>query len=302
MSKETQGVVSTPRPQEQLPVIITEAQAKIAEFKQLVTGLIIVDADGLSSAKNHLATLVKFRTSHDKRREELIRPALDWQKKVNAEFKTIEAEVKPLENTLQETINKFEHAERERKRALERKRIAKLELYGMSLIGMNWSIGNYHVHAPSILSMNEEQFESVLINAAKERADIGERERQARLAKEEAERVQAELEAKRKELAELEAKLKQASEPKPEAVEVVAPMADPTHIVTTVETITIDTSTGEILPDAPFDLPESKPVVDTFKLAFQNGVDHCREQVIKILNDRSITSRAVMIERINQIK
>ena len=75
-------------------------EAKIAEIKEQTADLDASCADGYKGIKNGLSVLTKYRTSVEKKRMELKRPALEYGRAVDAEAKRITALILDVEDPL----------------------------------------------------------------------------------------------------------------------------------------------------------------------------------------------------------
>ena len=106
-----------------------EAQVKtlVAELQDLkIQG--VDDREGIKSAHAGRMALKELRVNIDKTRKELIDPALQWQRTVNAKAKELTEQIKPIEDRLKEEEDRIKEEKRRIKEAKERERMEKLRI------------------------------------------------------------------------------------------------------------------------------------------------------------------------------
>lgn len=193
---------------------ITEATLeKIRKYKDFT-----VDGPGdkknVKIAKSKYKKIRQLRIDIDKKRKEIIRPALDFQSAVNDEAKRLTGEVKPVEDHLKEVVDKVKREEEALKAKKMKERRQKLIDAGYKFDGQFYALGELALHPSALTDADEETIDQWLRDGKREteRMEREEAERKA-----EAERIRKEKEKLEKDRRELEAEKKKIAREKAEA-------------------------------------------------------------------------------------
>lgn len=178
------------------------------------------DKKGLKKVQGQHKKVRKLRLDIEKKRKDLIRPALDFQNAVNTEAKRLTAEIEPAEKHLKSELDRIEKEKQEILARQVKDRRQKLVDAGFRFDGRFYSLGTISLHPSALEEADDETIDKWVKDGKAEAERLAEEERQR---KEEAERIEKEkqdLERQRREIekqkAEMEAQKKkqeQAEQP-----------------------------------------------------------------------------------------
>lgn len=182
-----------------LPVV----DAKITKLKAQYSGLTINGIDdkkGYAAVKKAISELVSYRTSTDKKKEEITQDYRDVIKGVNGEAARIVELIRDIETPLRDLKKKYEEdleAEKKRIEEAEKKRIEdrvnELKSAGLSFDGAFYVLGNISIDLGTIKKMPDDKFILLKSKAADESVRLAEEEAERERIRE-AERVKIEKE------------------------------------------------------------------------------------------------------------
>lgn len=296
--KEAQNelVVSSIGTMEQLEALEnTYKDVTVKDVKDLAGYNFIVD--GYKDVK-------KIRVQVEKRRKEITKPALDFQREVKSVADSITERVVLIENHLLEQKKAFEDAEKAEKKRIFQERTATLIKYGWELVSGNYVCGAVHLSPEQITEMDEDSL--------KFNIELGKKE----LARKEAEqkRIQEEKQAlidernklaleREQMIAEMDAQ-KESMRIEREELKAQKEALDKAYPDKTNSDVKEETKKEETKKEEVKTLTETtEPVKVSHEYA--NGFEQFRTDILKFLNDpNNKPTRKTLVEWItnNQIK
>lgn len=207
-----------------VPVVpMPVSDEKIGELKDAFCGLSAETDYGYKEVKKAIQVCVKTRTAIDGKRQELNEEALRWQRTVNAEAKRLTALVEEIENPLRSKKQAVDDEAAKRKQELEEKQRAFVQGRLDEYVRRTGKSCRYDVAeamcdsqwAEFVEDAEEEAKEIASAEAERKLADERERRKLAEAVERERaenQRLQAELEAMRKEKADRERAERERSE------------------------------------------------------------------------------------------
>lgn len=179
---------------------INPYRAVIQQIAAECASIEITDRTSLEMAQVAVRRLVKLRTGIDKRRLEMVRPMIDFQKRFKAECDAMVSEIEGIETPIKTKINAEEIRLQEAAKAEHIRRVTLIETAGWVLAGQFYQCGMSRILFDQVDQADEQQL--------MEWVDIGdaERDRLAAIAVAEQQRVEA-MVRQAQELSEREAAL-----------------------------------------------------------------------------------------------
>lgn len=199
-----------------VPVVpMPVSDEKIGELKDAFSGLSAETSEGYKEVKKAIQVCVKTRTAIDGKRQELNEEALRWQRTVNAEAKRLTALVEAIEDPLRKKKQAVDDDAAKRKQELEEKQRAFVQSRLDEYVRRTGKSCHYDIAeamqdgewAAFVADAEEEAKELAAAEAERKLADERERRKLAEAVERERaenQRLQAELEAMRKEKADRE--------------------------------------------------------------------------------------------------
>ncbi len=195
----------------------------IEAMKDLFSSLSAETSDGYKEVKKAIQVCVKTRTAIDGKRQELNEEALRWQRTVNAEAKRLTALVEEIENPLRSKKQAVDDEAAKRKQELEEKHLAFVQGRLDEYVRRTGKSCHYDIAeamqdgewAAFVADAEEEAKEIAAAEAERKLADERERRKLAEAVERERaenQRLQAELDAMRKEKADRERSERERSE------------------------------------------------------------------------------------------
>lgn len=203
---------------------LKQAEQQYGTFKIQGT----TDKLGYEAAKEGIKLLRTTRTTLEKKRKEIVKPANDFVDEVNKFAKDATSRIAKLETHLKGEVDTIDKAKEIEKQKLIEERTKEMKLAGYIFDGNFYAIGTAIIHPSKIEEFDDEQWKNTIDFGTREKARIDEqkaKEEAARLAKEEADRQEKEnlrlekeasdkaLAEAQKRIADLEAALKPKEEP-----------------------------------------------------------------------------------------
>ncbi len=183
----------------------------IAELKQDYGKLTIAgveDKETYATANSAIGRIRSMRTGIEAKRKEIKEPFLRAGQAIDAEAKRLTAEIQPIEEHLKSQVLAIDQEAERRRKAEEIRRVKLLTDAGFTLLGQNYVAGNVVVHWDDVTQYTEAQLQETIAAGVAALEAINQEQERQRLAAEEAQRKQkeladleAQLEAKRRELA-----------------------------------------------------------------------------------------------------
>lgn len=271
---------------------------------------------GYNNADKTVKSISKIIAAIEKKRKELVDPAVKYQRSINAEVKPIKERLESARDHLKANLKLIDDEKARLEQQLRQKRIQSLSSIGFTFDGYHYTAGETVISAENITQLTEDEFKAAYdIGAAfiKEQQAKEKAEREAREAeqakikaeREELERQKAEIEKERAELAQLRAEKAQRekqAKATPPAEEPIFKQAMATPPPSVVE---------QQVPDlAPMYEPE-EPVIDQEEFnsiqeqapdLFAEGFQHCKLLILKEFNSGIKKNRSEWVQWISALQ
>lgn len=180
--------------QEQSLTELSAYEKRVATLVQETKGLTIQGVKDTSGAKQVHEARIELKTTRveiDKVRKELIAPALDWQKTVNAKAKELTNLIQPIEARLKEEEDQIKAEKRRIKEEKERARLIKIQERGSFILqhggtfdGEAYEPGlNYPVHLTQdeIFEIEEDKWEELKAEILEHQEQIKAQEKRVKI-------------------------------------------------------------------------------------------------------------------------
>lgn len=333
----TEGKTITVLPEEghnESPLTLPmKPEQRLAEAKAYLDAITIAgpeDKANYSLISNAVKSVVKWRTSIEKKRKELKRVALDYGKAVDKEAARLETLVLEVETPAKAKLAAIDNIIEEQRKAEQLRRHNLILANEWQVMGSFYVCGVHNVMMEELHTCTPERLEEIVgigqAEKARKEAEAKRKLEEEAAAKAKAEAVELENARLAKEAAELRAKLaalEAANKPEPEIIpvtsteqakEVAHNLANEVHRPTPrmfeghprpagfeVPPVA-NPNAGTSLPpieETPFDKPRVGTVT---AFDYGKGFEDCRNQVLALLNDPTPRKRSEFIELINNFK
>lgn len=152
----------------------------------------IKDLAGYNFISDGYKEVKKIRTQVEKRRKEITKPALDFQREVKKVADEISGRVLVIENHLSEQKTAYEDAKRAEEKKKFQNRCNRLVKNGWELVAGNYVCGAVHLSPEQIMDMDKE---AILFNIEIGKKEVARKEAEKKRIKEEQEAIEKEREA-----------------------------------------------------------------------------------------------------------
>lgn len=272
--------------------------AALADIKQRYGELSVHGPDdkaGYDAVKAAIADVRSIRTGIEKNRKELKDLALRYGRAVDDEAKRLTSEVSQIEERLKVEKERTDKEIEDKKNAAMLLRTQALIDAGFIFDGNFYYAGSVIIHPSKLMDYDDAAFDLTVKKGATEVENLrrAEEDRQRQI---EADR--AELERLRA----LQAQQAPAPQPQPQPIPVPQPQPAPQF------GRGFGGFGGNNIPSQPqgggwnAPIPEPEPIADIkYDKGYADGFMKCREQVLAILADPTPITRAILIDRINEL-